>query len=61
MPWDLAPAYPSPFFSAYQLYTAMMKSERGKHSDVEVTKEVCEQFKRTLSHKDAVVHFVGVW
>lgn len=25
------------------------------------TSDVCKQFKRTLCHKDVMVHFVGVW
>ena len=29
--------------------------------DPRYTSEMCKQFKRTLSHRNANVHFVGAW
>lgn len=41
----------------------MIKVEKreGKSSKRDYTKDLCKQFKRTLSHEHFRVHFVGAW
>lgn len=61
--------------SAYEMYLANLNNEwkdlswssrlfssQAKHKKtVEELRKICEQFKQTLSHKNATVHFVGIW
>ncbi|KIP01203.1 hypothetical protein PHLGIDRAFT_38869, partial [Phlebiopsis gigantea 11061_1 CR5-6] len=37
------------------------KKKRKRKKKPKNTPKLCEQFKKTLSHRDVVVHFVGVW
>ena len=62
-------------FSAYELYRAnltndwksrsllsrIFRSKASHEKAVEKVKQLCAQFKQTLSHKNARVHFVGIW
>lgn len=48
--------------SAYELFHAMIKVEKGKEKGSKDHRtKLCAQFKQTLSHEHFQVHFVGVW
>ena len=41
----------------YKLFHTERQSEEG----LDKVKKLCAQFKQTLSHKEATVHFIGIW
>ena len=42
-------------------FTRIFYNKKKHDASIKRIAELCEQFKRTLSHEHATVHFVGIW